>query len=88
MISGRETLPDRHLYDVRYSGERRFSLPGSRMAELHRLNLMTWRHDPLAASFDPRELESLEAELAQIAEGRGVQAVVEYSMGELVVQRR
>jgi hypothetical protein len=58
------------------------------MAELHRLNLMTWRHDPLAASFDPRELESLEAELAQIAEGRGVQAVVEYSMGELVVQRR
>jgi SAM-dependent methyltransferase len=81
-------LPDRHLYDVRYSGERRFSLPASRMAELHRLNLMTWRHDPLAASFDPRELESLEAELAQIAEGRGVQPVVEYSMGELVVQRR
>jgi SAM-dependent methyltransferase len=81
-------LPDSHLYDVRYSGERRFSLPGSRMAELHRLNLMTWRHDPLAASFDPRELESLEAELAQIAEGRGVEAVVEYSMGELVVQRR
>jgi hypothetical protein len=57
------------------------------MAELHRLNLMTWRHDPLA-SFDPRELESLGAELALIAEGRGVEAVVEYSMGELVVERR
>jgi SAM-dependent methyltransferase len=81
-------VPDRRLYDVRYSGERGFSLPGSRMAELHRLNLMTWRHDPLAASFDPRELESLEAELAQIAAGRGGEAVVEYSMGELVVERR
>lgn len=81
-------LPDSRLYDVRYSGERRFSLPGSRMAELHRLNLMTWRHDPLAASFDPHELESLEADLAQIAEGRSVEAVVEYSMGELVVERR
>ena len=81
-------LADSRLYDVRYSGERRFSLAGSRMAELHRLNLMTWRHDPQAASFDPHELESLEAELAQIAAGSGVQAVVEYSMGELVVERR
>jgi hypothetical protein len=58
------------------------------VAELHRLNLMTWRHDPLAGSFDPHELESLEAELPQIAAGRGVEAVVEYSMGELVVERR
>jgi len=87
---GRELsdLPDSRLYDVRYSGERRFCLPGSRMAELHRLNLMTWRHDPLAASFDPHELESLETELAQIAADQGVGAVVEYSMGELVVERR
>jgi len=81
-------LADSRVYNVRSSGERRFTLPGARMAELHRLNLMTWRHDPLAASFDPHELESLEAELAQIAEGRGVEAVVEYSMGELVVERR
>jgi SAM-dependent methyltransferase len=81
-------LPDSRVYDLRYSGERRFSLPGSRMAELHRLNLMTWRHDPLAAAFDPQELESLAAELARIAEGPGVGAVVEYSMGELVVARR
>ena len=81
-------LPDSRLYDVRYSGERRFSLSGSRMAELHRLNLMTWRHDPLAASFDPYELEALDAELAQIAAGRGARALVEYSMGELVVERR
>lgn len=81
-------LPDSRLYDVRYSGERRFFLSGSRMAELHRLNLMTWRHDPLAAWFDPHELESLEAELAQIAAGRGAEAVVDYSMGELVVERR
>jgi SAM-dependent methyltransferase len=81
-------LPDSRVYDVRYSGERRFSLPGSRMAELHRLNLLTWRHDPLAASFDRHELEWLESELAQIAGGRGAAAVVEYSMGELVVERR
>jgi hypothetical protein len=58
------------------------------MAELHRLNLMTWRHDRLAASFDPHELESVEGELAQIAAGDGREAVVEYSMGELVVERR
>src|SRR5262245_15938059 len=81
-------LADTCLYDVRYSGESRFSLPGSRMADLHRLNLMTWRHDPMAASFDPNELESLEAELAHIAEGRGGDAVVDYAMGELVVERR
>jgi SAM-dependent methyltransferase len=81
-------LPDHRMYDVRYSGERRFSLPGSRMAELHRLNLMTWRHDPQAASFDPHELDSLDTELAQIAEGRSIQTVVEYSMGELVLARR
>jgi trans-aconitate 2-methyltransferase len=81
-------LPDTCLYDLRYSGERRFSLPGSRMAELHRLNLLTWRHDPLAAPFDPQELESLEGELAQIAEGRAGKPIVEYSMGELVLERR
>jgi hypothetical protein len=81
-------LPDTRLYDVRHSGECRFDLPGSRMAELHRLNLVTWRHDPLAVSFDPHELESLDSELAQIAAGRGGQAVVEYSMGELVLERR
>lgn len=81
-------LPDARLYDVRHSGERRFSLPGSRMAELHRLNLTTWRHDPLAASFDARELAWLETELARIAGGRDADAVVDYSMGELVLVRR
>lgn len=81
-------LPDAHLYDVRHAGERRFVLPGSRMAELHRLNLTTWRHDPLAASFEPDELTSLEADLARIAEGREPDALVEYSMGELVLVRR
>lgn len=81
-------LADTGLYDVRYSGERRFSLPGSRMAELHRLNLMTWRHDPLAASFDAHELESLAADLARIAARRDARVVVEYSMGELVLERR
>ena len=81
-------LPDARVYDVRHSGKRRFCLPGSRMAELHRLNLMTWREDPLAASFDRQELESLEAELARIAEGRVTGVVVEYSMGELVLERR
>lgn len=81
-------LADTRVYNVTYSGEHRFVLSGSRMAELHRLNLMTWRHDPLAASFDPHELEWLAAELGQIAEGRCADAVVEYSMGELVVERR
>jgi len=81
-------LLDPRLYNLRYSGERRFSLPGFRMAELHRLNLLTWRHDPLAASFDQHELDSLEGELGQIAEGRAGQAIVEYSMGELVLERR
>jgi len=81
-------LCDPRLYDVRSSGERSFLLPGFRMAELHRLNLLTWRHDPLAAPFDPHELESLEGELAQIAEGRAGQVIVEYSMGELVLERR
>jgi trans-aconitate 2-methyltransferase len=81
-------LPDPSSYDVRYSGERNFSLPGFRMAELHRLNLLTWRHDPLAAPFDPYELESLEGELAQIAQGLAGPVTVEYSMGELVLERR
>lgn len=81
-------LVDARLYAVRHSGERRFALPASRMAELHRLNLMTWRHDRQAAQFDPHELASLEAELAGIAAGGAGAAVVEYSMGELVLERR
>ena len=88
MGRGLAALPDPGLYDVRYSGERRFVLPGDRMAELHRLNLMTWRHDPLAASLDRRELATLDVELAAIAGNHGADVVVEYSMGELVLVRR
>lgn len=81
-------LPAADQYMVRHSGERHFDLPGSRMAQLHVLNLTTWRHDPLAASFDRRELDWLQDELGAIATDPGAAVVVDYAMGELVLERR
>jgi hypothetical protein len=40
------------------------------MARLHAANLRTWRADPFAReTFDPRELDTLEAALTAIAAG-------------------
>jgi hypothetical protein len=45
--------------------------PAAAMAEIHAANLRTWRDVPYARdTFDPRELDSLEAALDALAAGR------------------
>ncbi len=63
-------------------------LPAARMAELHRMNLETWRNDPFARSkFDVSELDRLALGLAEIASGQR-EASVALALGELIVERR
>lgn len=45
--------------------------PAAAMAELHVANLRTWRNDPFARdTFDPQELDALDAALDALATGR------------------
>ena len=62
------------------------SLPASRMARLHALNIATWRHDPQArAAFDARELDALAARLKEIADGNEAAPNVRLRMRQLVL---
>jgi SAM-dependent methyltransferase len=60
--------------------------PVTAMAGLHVLNLRTWRHDAFArAEFDPDELDSLDAALLDIAQGRHPAEPIEQDLAELVL---
>jgi trans-aconitate 2-methyltransferase len=62
--------------------------PAARMAELHLANLRTWRHDPFAArTFDPRELDELDAGLAAIVDGRDLAPPVDNPARQIVAAR-
>jgi SAM-dependent methyltransferase len=62
------------------------SLPASRMARLHALNLATWRQDPHArAAFDGDELDRLAARLGAIASGVEAVPPVRVVMRQLVL---
>ena len=58
------------------------------MAELHALNIQTWRHDSLAQDFDPAEIDRLDQDLRALASNTSSTARVVYQMGEMVVERR
>jgi len=69
--------------------ERRFSRPAATMAELHAMNIATWRRDPVAvATFDSDELHELERRLLDVAAGRDAASPVRLALGELVLLRR
>lgn len=62
--------------------------PADQMAGLHLANLRTWRHDAYASqTFDPSEVDRLEASLEQIALGLGNCGVVVNAARQIIAQR-
>ena len=62
--------------------------PAKVMAELHLANLRTWRHDEYALrSFDPEEIDSLEASLDRVASGLEGGGVVINAARQIIAQR-
>jgi len=73
-------------FRVLHSGVRRFERPAASMAELHVENLRTWRSDAFAlCTFDPKELDDLEQQLAAIVAGNTRALPVSLGLGELVL---
>lgn len=73
-------------FQVLHSQVRRFEQPAATMAELHALNLATWRFDEFAQrAFDGAELEQLEQRLLDIARGAERVAPVSIGLGELAL---
>ncbi len=69
--------------------ERLIEQPAPVMAELHALNLPTWRRDSFASEhFEARELDELERALGAIARGEARAAPVRAGLGELVLVAR
>lgn len=82
------TLADPSLYRSVHVGPRRFTLSGPRMARVHLMNLATWRRDAQANAFDPDELDRLHLALEALSRDEASDVVVEYAMGEVVLERR
>ena len=82
------TLVDGRLYDVIDYAVRPLMLPMQGMAQLHAMNLTTWRHDAMARIFGEQELKRLAHSLDELARDERSPARVRYSMGELVLERR
>jgi trans-aconitate 2-methyltransferase len=83
-----ESLADDELFQRVQAGARRFELSGPRMARVHLMNLATWRRDAQAHSFAADELDRLGQSLDALARDDASDVVVEYTMGELVLERR
>jgi trans-aconitate 2-methyltransferase len=81
-------LADPALYGIVHAGPRRFTLPGPRMARVHLMNLATWRRDAQANAFDADELDRLHDALEVLSRDEASDVVVEYAMGEVVLERR
>lgn len=74
-------------FGVEHFADRRFTQPAAVMAELHALNVGTWKDDPYArVAFDRAELEDLEARLFAIASSNDASTPVEVGLGELVLR--
>lgn len=75
-------------WEVVESTRRILEKSANEMAELHAANLRTWRNDSYASrSFDPRELDSLEASLERIAGGQENAGVVVNAARQIIAQR-
>ena len=71
---------------VVHSAIRSVRPPVRAMARLHALNLRTWRNDAHArAAFDADELDDLSRRLEQLAAAAAPDAVVDHTLGELVL---
>lgn len=67
----------------------RMTLPGHRMASLHYLNIQTWRNDAfVSAHYSAAELDTLEAELRELAAHPDPAVFVDYHMRQMVLAAR
>jgi trans-aconitate 2-methyltransferase len=63
------------------------AIPASTMAQLHAMNVRTWRHDPAARhAFDAREIDALTTTLAAIASGEMPAPAVSIVMMQMVLR--
>lgn len=72
---------------VEHYADRRFEQPATVMAELHALNIGTWKDDAVARTvFDRAELDALEQSLFEIAAQGDAAGTMEVGVGELVLR--
>jgi hypothetical protein len=81
-------LVDAARYRIVHDERTPIAVSAPAMAELHALNIQTWRHDSLAQDFDPAEVDRLEQDLRALASDTSSTARVSYEMGEMVLERR
>jgi SAM-dependent methyltransferase len=63
-------------------------MPGAPMAQLHHLNIATWRQDEwVRANVDPAEIDAVEAGLGELASKPDPSVYVDYWMTQLVLRR-
>lgn len=81
-----ERLAEGSPFQLRHFQVRRFQQPAATMAELHALNLQTWRVDAFAQSaFDRAEIDELDRRLQAIASGEERVPPISMALGELVL---
>lgn len=74
-------------FELVHELDRKFELPAPVMAELHALNIATWKNDAYAQrAFDAVELAVLETRLWAIARGREAAPPVSLGVAEVVLQ--
>ena len=82
-------LAEQGGWKVREAGVRALELRAAAMAELHAMNIATWKSDPYAqAHFDADELASLERSLKAIADGLESCSPVACGFAYLVAKRQ
>ena len=75
-------------WEIVQSGVVVLDKPAAVMAELHHMNLLTWREDPFAISrFDRAELEQVLEALARIVEGSEDAGVVRNGARQVIARR-
>jgi hypothetical protein len=77
-------VPECHVTET----QKALYLPAATMAELHSMNIATWKRDPfMSERYATSKLEDLERRLCQIAAGGDELPPVETVMAQVVVER-
>lgn len=83
-----EACVDQAGWKIVESERRILEKPAQQMAELHLPNLRTWRQNDFARkTFDPAEIDALEASLARIVSGEEDAGVVVNAARQIIAQR-
>jgi SAM-dependent methyltransferase len=79
-------LVDRTRYRIVRDERTPIAVTAPQMAELHAMNIQTWRHDAQAKDFDPAEIDRLERDLHALASEESSRTGIVYEMGEMVLE--